>query len=151
MAQVVFIHSFIHSSYSASRVYKASCSFRTRDTTVWRVYICVDAYNVHVCAFSSFLSRSCVSSSFSSTTTTIVVVVMVIVKVFVRARHDECKINIRTAGNGKVCFSYEWRKCFGALLSKGVLVFRDLQCFLPVRSRTTQIIARTNAPAGEKP
>lgn len=53
------------------------------------------------------------------------VIVVVIVKVFVRTRHDERKINIRTAGNGKVCFSYECRKCFGALSGR-VLVFRNL-------------------------
>lgn len=47
--QVVFIHSFIHSSYTASGVYKASRSFRTHDTTTLCVDLCVRVF------FSSLL------------------------------------------------------------------------------------------------
>jgi len=107
LAQVVFIHSFIHSSYTASRVYKASCSFRTRDTTVWHMYARVRA-RTHARMYTflffvlSFPFVRIVLPLFVAIVVVIVVVV-VIVKVFVRIRRDERrKVNIRTAGNRKV-------------------------------------------------
>lgn len=51
LAQVVFIHSFIHSSYAASRVHKTSCSFSTRGTTVRRVRTHI---RTHACVFCPF-------------------------------------------------------------------------------------------------